>query len=96
MADHNFTLKNPTKFYIWSIKSRSNFRTIMLTDKLSPKDFHFQVGQFIASNISEMKLIGEKFIYDHWGTEQEEIFFNKNKFMKQSIIDDYNEIYHNC
>ncbi len=94
MANQNFTLKNPIKIYIWSVKSYRNPRMIMKTSKLSPKDFHFQVGQFVQSSISEMKLIGFKYIYDHFGRDVEETFENTNKIMKQSIIDAHNE-YHN-
>ena len=61
MANQNFKLKNPQKFYLWSVKSYQNYRTIMVTSKLSPKDFNFQVGQFVRSNISEMELIGFKY-----------------------------------
>lgn len=93
MANQNFTLKNPMKIYIWSVKSYRNPRMIMKTSKLSPKDFHFQVGQFVASSISEMKLIGYKYIKDHFGRDVEETFENTNKFMKQSILDDHNELY---
>jgi hypothetical protein len=106
MANQNFTLKNPMKIYIWSVKSYRNPRMIMKTSKLSPKDFHFQVGQFVQSSISEMKLIGYKYIKDHFGRDigykyikdhfgrdVEETFENTNKFMKQSILDDHNELY---
>jgi hypothetical protein len=93
MANQNFTLKNPMKIYIWSVKSYRNPRMIMKTSKLSPKDFHFQVGQFVKSSISEMKLIGYKYIKDHFGRDVEETFENTNKFMKQSILDDHNELY---
>ena len=93
MANQNFTLKNPMKIYIWSVKSYRNPRMIMKTSKLSPKDFHFQVGQFVASSISEMKLIGYKYIKDHFGRDVEETFENTNKFMKQSILDDHNKLY---
>ena len=40
------------------------------------------------------KLIGFKYIYDHFGRDVEETFENTNKIMKQSIIDAHNE-YHN-
>lgn len=93
MANQNFTLKNPMKIYIWSVKSYRNPRMIMKTSKLSPKDFHFQVGQFVQSSISEMKLIGYKYIKDHFGRDVEETFENTNKFMKQSILDDHNKLY---
>ena len=95
MANQNFTLKNPMKIYIWSVKSYRNPRTIMKTSKLSPKDFHFQVGQFVQSSISEMKLIGYKYIKDHFGNDVEETFENTNKVMKQSILDQHNEYYSN-
>ena len=68
---------------------------IMKTSKLSPKDFHFQVGQFVQSSISEMKLIGYKYIKDHFGNDVEETFENTNKVMKQSILDQHNEYYSN-
>jgi hypothetical protein len=96
MANQNFTLKNPMKIYIWSVKSYRNPRMIMKTSQLSPKDFHFQVGQFVQSSISEMKLIGYKYIKDHFGRDVEETFENTNKIMKQSIIDAHNELYKNC
>ena len=95
MANQNFTLKNPMKIYIWSVKSYRNPRMIMKTSKLSPKDFHFQVGQFVQSSISEMKLIGYKYIKDHFGNDVEETFENTNKVMKQSILDQHNEYYSN-
>jgi|TARA_B110001450_G_scaffold233151_1_gene236237 hypothetical protein len=95
MANQNFTLKNPMKIYIWSVKSYRNPRMIMKTSKLSPKDFHFQVGQFVQSSISEMKLIGYKYIKDHFGNDVEETFENTNKVMKQSILDQHNEHYSN-
>ena len=95
MANQNFTLKNPIKIYIWSVKSYRNPRMIMKTSKLSPKDFHFQVGQFVQSSISEMKLIGYKYIKDHFGNDVEETFENTNKVMKQSILDQHNEYYSN-
>jgi len=91
MNNQNFTLKNPQKFYIWSVKSKQNSNQIMITDKLSPKDFYFQVGQFIQSQITEMKLIGYKIIKDHWGNDVEEVYQNTGKFMKQEIIDAYNK-----
>jgi hypothetical protein len=40
-----------------------------------------------------MKLIGYKYIKDHFGRDIEETFENTNKFMKQSILDDHNELY---
>ena len=86
----NFNLKNPQKFYIWSVKSYRNPRTIYTIDRLTPKDFHFQVGQFVGTRISEMKLIGYKFVKDHYGRDVEEVFQNTGKFMKQEIIDTYN------
>jgi len=95
MANQNFTLKNPMKIYIWSVKSYRNPRMIMKTSKLSPKDFHFQVGQFVQSSISEMKLIGYKYIKDHFGNDVEETFENTNKVMKQSILDQHNQYYSN-
>jgi len=95
MANQNFTLKNPMKIYIWSVKSYRNPRMIMKTSKLSPKDFHFQVGQFVQSSISEMKLIGYKYVKDHFGNDVEETFENTNKVMKQSILDQHNEYYPN-
>ena len=95
MANQNFTLKNPIKIYIWSVISYGNPRMIMKTSNLSPKDFHFQVGQFVQSSISEMKLIGYKYIKDHFGNDVEETFENTNKVMKQSILDQHNEYYSN-
>jgi len=95
MANQNFTLKNPMKIYIWSVKSYRNPRMIMKTSKLSPKDFHFQVGQFVQSSISEMKLIGYKYVKDHFGRDIEETFENTNKVMKQSILDQHNQYYSN-
>ena len=95
MANQNFTLKNPMKIYIWSVKSFRNPRMIMKTSKLSPKDFHFQVGQFVQSSISEMKLIGYKYVKDHFGNDVEETFENTNKVMKQSILDQHNQNYSN-
>ena len=86
----NFTLKNPSKLYIWSVKSYRNPRTIYITDILAPKDFNFQVGQFVGTKINEMKLIGYKFIKDHYGRDVEEVFENTGKFMKQEIIDIHN------
>tara|TARA_R110000822_G_scaffold7052_2_gene29230 strand:- start:172 stop:468 length:297 start_codon:yes stop_codon:yes gene_type:complete len=93
MSDKNYTLKNPIKFYLWSVKSYQNKRTIYVTQTLSPKDFNFQVGQFVGTKISEMKLIGYKFIKDHWGNDIEETFLDTNKVMKQSIIDAHNTNY---
>jgi len=90
MSNSNFTLKKPLKFYIWSVKSYGNTRQIFTTDKLSPKDFWFQVGQFIGTPIKEMKLIGYKMVKDHWGRDIEEVFQETGKFMKQEIIDNYN------
>ncbi|MCP3698108.1 MAG: hypothetical protein GY920_06065 [Aliivibrio sp.] len=95
MENKNFTLKNPLKIYIWSVKSVGNKRMIMFTLQLSPKDFDFQVGQFIGSPITEMKLIGYKYVKDHFGHDVEETFQNTNKFMKQSILDHHNELYAN-
>jgi hypothetical protein len=43
-----------------------------------------------------MKLIGYKYIKDHFGRDVEETFENTNKIMKQSIIDAHNELYKNC
>ena len=40
-----------------------------------------------------MKLIGYKFIKDHWGNDIEETFLDTNKVMKQSIIDAHNTNY---
>lgn len=78
---------------MWSVISRMEIRRIMLTDKLTPKDFWFQVGQFNRSEITEMKLIGYKLIKDHWGKDVEETFLDTNKFMKQSVLDTHNEAY---
>jgi len=86
----NYTLKNPHKYYIWSVKSRQNQRQILLTDRLSPKDFWFQIGQFVGTHINEMKLIGYKIVKDHWGNDVEEIFQTTEKFMKKEIIDAHN------
>ena len=36
------------------------------------------------------KLIGYKFVKDHYGRDVEEVFQNTGKFMKQEIIDTYN------
>jgi len=90
MNNQNYILKNPQKFYIWSVKSRQNPNQILLTDKLSPKDFYFQVGQFVGTHINEMKLIGYKIVKDHWGNNIEEVFQNTGKFMKKEIISAYN------
>ena len=90
MSDSNFTLKNPRKYYIWSVVSHHNIRQIYTTDKLAPKDFWFQVGQFVGTSIYEMKLIGYKIVKDHWSRDVEEIFENTGKFMSQEIIDDHN------
>lgn len=90
MSNSNYTLKNPRKYYIWSVKSKKNHNSIHLTDRLTPKDFWFQVGQFVGTEITEMKLIGYKLIKDHWGTDVEEIFENTGKFMKKEIIDAWN------
>ena len=86
----NYTLKNPHKYYIWSVKSRQNSNQILLTDRLSPKDFWFQIGQFVGTHINEMKLIGYKIVKDHWGNDVEEIFQTTGKFMKKEIIDAHN------
>ena len=90
MQDSNFNLKNPIKYYIWSVVSQGNFRQIFTTSNLSPKNFHFEVGQFVGTPIKEMKLIGYRFVKDHYGRDIEETFENTGKFMKQEIIDNYN------
>jgi len=90
MSNSNYTLKNPRKSYIWQVKSKRNQTTIYLTDKLSPKDFVFQVGQFVKTEITEMKLIGYKLVKDHWGRDVDEVFENTGKFMKKEIIEAWN------
>lgn len=90
MSNSNFTLKTPQKYYIWSVVSYRNFRQIYTTDKLAPKDFWFQVGQFVRTPITEMKLIGYRIVKDHWGRDIEESFENTGKFMKQEVLDFYN------
>jgi len=90
MNNQNYTLKNPQKFYIWSVKSKQNNVSIYITDRLSPKDFWFQVGQFVRTEITEMELIGYKFIKDHWCNDVEKIYKTTNKFMNKNIIDNYN------
>jgi len=86
----NYQLKTPLKTYIWSVKQTRGARVIMLTDRLAPKDFHFQVGQFLDSKISEMKLIGHRYVKDHYGNDIEEVFTNSGKLMKQEIVDLFN------
>lgn len=90
MNNSNYTLKNPTKYYIWSVKSKKNHNSIYITDKLSPKDFWFQVGQFVRTEITEMELIGHKFVKDHYGTDVEKVYKTTGKFMKKEIIENYN------
>lgn len=90
MSNSNYTLKNPRKSYIWSVKSNQNQTAIYHTSKLAPKDFSFQVGQFVGTEITEMKLIGYKLVKDYWGTDVEEVFENTGKFMKKEIIDAWN------
>ena len=90
MSNSNYTLKNPIKYYIWSVKSKQNHNSIYITDKLAPKDFWFQVGQFVRTEITEMELIGYKFIKDHWGTDVEKVYKTTGKFMKKEIIENYN------
>ena len=90
MSNSNYTLKNPRKSYIWQVKSKRNQTTIYLTDKLAPKNFCFEVGQFVGTEITEMKLIGYKLVKDHWERDGEETFENTGKFMKKEIIDAWN------
>tara|TARA_R110000744_G_scaffold371095_1_gene481894 strand:+ start:374 stop:670 length:297 start_codon:yes stop_codon:yes gene_type:complete len=90
MSDSNYTLKNPRKYYIWSVRSMRNQTSIYHTSKLAPKDFCFQVGQFVGTEITEMKLIGYKLVKDYWGRDVEETFENTGKFMKKEIIDAWN------
>ena len=90
MSNSNYTLKNPRKSYIWSVKSKKNHNSIYLTDRLSPKDFVFQIGQFVGTEITEMKLIGYKITKDYYGNDVEEIFQNTGKFMKKEIIEAWN------
>ena len=93
MSTNNFTLKTPQKYYIWSVKSRGNQTRIFTTYTLSPKDFYFQVGQFVDSYITKMELIGYKIVKDHWGNDVEKIYETTGKYMKQEILDNYNEEY---
>lgn len=89
----NYTLKKARKSYIWSVKSSRNFRMIMLTSKLNPKDdFWWEVGRFIDSEISEMKLIGYKYTKDHYNRDVEEVFENTGKFMNEDVIKTHNNL----
>lgn len=90
MSNSNYTLKNPRKSYIWSVKSKKNQPTIYITNQLAPKDFGFQVGNYVGTEIIEMKLIGYRLVKDHWGNDVEETFENTGKFMKKEIIDAWN------
>ena len=87
----NYNLKNPTRSYIWSVKSEGSITKIMITSNRTPKDFWHQVGQFIDGKIIEMKLIGYKITKDYFGNDKEDVFINSNKFMKQSLVDSHNE-----
>ena len=86
----NYQLKKPMKIYIWKVISRTNMPLIMHTSNLSPKDFYFQIGQFVRSEILEMQLIGYKYIKDHYGNDIEEVYQTTGKFMKKEIIENYN------
>lgn len=86
----NFQLKNPRRYYIWSVKSVHNCTQIFLTDKLKPRDFWFQVGQFVNSPIVDMELIGYKYVKDHFGNDVEEVFKTTGKKMCPQILEDYN------
>ena len=89
----NYTLKKPRKSYIWSVKSSRNFRMIMITSKLNPNDdFWWEVGRFIDSAISEMKLIGYKYTKDHYNRDVEEVFENTGKFMNEDVIKTHNNL----
>jgi len=89
----NYELKNPRKYYMWSIKSGCKCRRIMFTINLNPKpiDFYHQIGQFIESPIKEMKLIGYKLVKDHYGNDTEEIFENTITYMLQKNTDNHNK-----
>lgn len=86
----NFQLKNPRRYYIWSVKSVHNYRQIFLTNRLKPKHFYFEVGQFVKSPILDMELIGYKYVKDHFGNDVEEVFETTGKKMCPEIIEAYN------
>jgi len=92
MSNFNFTLKNPQKSYIWSVETKGGQTFIHLTTKLtlSELQFHHQVGQCINKEIKEMRLIGYELVKDHWGNDVETIYKNTNTFMKQEILDTFN------
>ena len=87
----NFQLKNPQKIYIWKVISTKNLPLILHTRNLTPKDFWFQVGQFVRCEIKEMQLIGYKYIKDHYGNDVEEVYQTTGKFMKKEVIEEYNK-----
>lgn len=93
MSNQNYTLKNPKKNYIWLVRARGQKPTVYLTYSLNPKDFYFQVGQYVDAYISSMELIGYKIVKDHYGHDVEDIYQTTGKFMKKEILDNYNEEY---
>ncbi len=93
MSNFNYILKNPNKNYIWSVETKGGQTFIHMTTKLtlSQLQFQYQVGQCLENKeITEMKLIGYEIVKDHWGDNVEKIYKNTNRFMKQEVLDTYN------